>query len=145
MIVRPITLDDVEQVAVIEAESMKSSWTEKQVKEEILYSKSIHAVAESNDRITGFVFFRICGNEAELMRISVSQLFRKMGVGRRLIRHGSSCLIHQGVSICFLEVRASNHPALSLYESEAFHRSGVRPGYYSNPNEDAIIMQKQLQ
>ena len=62
---------------------------------------------------------------------------RRKGVGRTLIKELKNL---PEVENLFLEVRESNLPAITLYESEGFLRDGVRKNFYSNPRENAILM-----
>ena len=79
----------------------------------------------------GYVLTREAGGETELMRIAVLPEFRGQGYGRELLRRVK-------VPDMFLEVRAGNTAARTLYESEGFSQIGTRRGYYWN-GEDAVL------
>jgi ribosomal-protein-alanine N-acetyltransferase len=82
--------------------------------------------------------------EAELEMIGVSAAYRRRGLSRRLFASLTGGLRRAGASEIYLEVRASNQPALALYRALGFVQTGVRPRYYSNPAEDAVLMRLQL-
>lgn len=82
--------------------------------------------------------------EAELESIAVAQDFRRRGVGGALLDDASTWARSQGATELRLEVRTSNAPARYLYETAGFHTTGVRPGYYRHPDEDAVIMERIL-
>ena len=80
---------------------------------------------------------------AALLRRTVEEAARRHGVGDALLdvfcRFGQAHL-----SFLTLEVRASNAPAIGLYEKYGFQRAGLRPGYYQQPREDAVIMTREF-
>ncbi len=88
----------------------------------------------------GFTIASLVVPEAELETIAVSAERQRQGIGSRLL----DALIHQleaaGVAELHLEVRASNLQAIRFYESKNFKQTGVRPRYYADPEEDAILM-----
>jgi len=88
----------------------------------------------------GFAVASLQLPQAELETIVVAPAVRRQGVARKLF----SALAHQlksaGASEVTLEVRASNRPALELYQALGFAESGRRPRYYIDPVEDAVLM-----
>ncbi len=105
--------------------------------------ENLNAIAE---QIIGFAaFFAITdGGECALENMAVAEPWRKRGIGMRLLSAGLLwCRAHSGSSV-WLEVRASNHGAIALYERAGFSIVGRRPGYYSEPAETALQMQKLL-
>ncbi len=134
---------DLEAVAVIEFEN-PSPWTAGQLASERDQDGGWQFVAESgaSGRVCGFVCGRSCVGEGELLKIAVGRQYRRQGVAAQLVAHALCYLAGQGVSRCFLELRAANLPALALYERFGFHRVGRRKNYYTSPQEDAILMEK---
>lgn len=86
----------------------------------------------------GYVAGIELAGELEILRCYISPTYRGQGYGYQLLR---SILAQATLERCFLEVRASNQRARSLYERVGFVTLGVRQNYYKNPNEDAIIME----
>jgi ribosomal-protein-alanine N-acetyltransferase len=92
-------------------------------------------------KILGFIVGRIVpGPDAEIYNIAVSQSTRRQGFGRLLLSEFIAKCIDAGVSNIWLEVRYSNTNAISFYNEMGFAEIAIRPGFYTNPVEDARIM-----
>lgn len=78
-----------------------------------------------------------------MMNVAVHPDYRRQGIARLLVTELVAALAKKGVSSLALEVRASNAPAISLYEQLGFIQVGRRPNYYRNPKEDAYILRKE--
>ena len=74
----------------------------------------------------------------------IFERYRKQGIGQALVQGLVNHLQQNNVIALLLEVRVSNHPAISLYEKLGFVQVGRRPKYYHNPREDALILRKEL-
>ena len=112
---------------------------------------SIWYVADVGGRIAGFAGIWVVAGEAQLMKIAVKKEVRKQGVGDTLLDFviGESqgedavAITMQGVcTVCYLEVRESNIVAQKFYEHCEFVSLGIRPGYYSDTHEGAVIMRR---
>jgi ribosomal-protein-alanine acetyltransferase len=90
--------------------------------------------------IAGFVVASLIAPEAEIESIAVAESVQRRGVGRELLQALATELREQAISLLHLEVRASNLSAIRFYESENFKQVGVRPRYYTDPEEDAVLM-----
>lgn len=132
---------DVEPIAEMERES-PSPWTPAQIAGELVYSGSIALVAVSPEgNLYGWCCARYLGDEAELLKIAVRSEKRRSGTGDLLLETLQVLLAAKGIMNIFLEVRSRNMPALQLYRKHGFKVVGERPGYYSNPKDDALICQ----
>jgi ribosomal-protein-alanine N-acetyltransferase len=120
---------------------MRSPWSEKQIEAELFHPAAQLFVAGHDNRCTGYITFRVNQPEAELLRLVVAPACRRKGIARRLLQSGLKNLARSGVSACFLEVRLSNIAARYLYERSGFSTIGRRPKYYRNPQEEAVVMQ----
>ncbi len=94
--------------------------------------------------VVGFVVVGLTPPEAELESIAVVDEYQRRGVARRLFEAAADELRRTRVSEVFLEVRESNQPAMTLYQTLGFTQSGRRKGYYADPVEDAILMRLAL-
>ncbi len=103
------------------------------------------AAAESDVRAIGFLVAQTGGPEWELENIAVLPDFRRHGVACALLSALLAQARSQQAKRILLEVRASNHPAIRLYEASGFQPLARRRGYYRNPPEDAIILLHSLQ
>lgn len=109
--------------------------------------RRIALVAESwegGGQIAGFALASVIPPEGELESICVAEAYQRQGVARRLFEVLSGDLRGNGVSELFLEVRASNAAALGLYAALGFEEKGRRPGYYTAPQEDAVLLRRQI-
>jgi ribosomal-protein-alanine N-acetyltransferase len=109
--------------------------------EDELYNLNAHyLVAEVAGRIVGYIGFWKIIDEGHITNIAVHPDFRGLGYGRELIAAMILKAKEMELIAITLEVRKSNKAAISLYESFGFVSSGIRKKYYSDNNEDALIM-----
>jgi ribosomal-protein-alanine N-acetyltransferase len=114
--------------------------------EDILYeieenSLARYIVCEEDSRVVSYAGLWVILNEGHIMNVAVHPDFRGQGRGAAML--GSlieRTVLESGVTDFTLEVRASNDAAVRLYERAGFRKEGRRPGYYSDPAEDALIM-----
>ncbi|HEY3497223.1 MAG TPA: ribosomal protein S18-alanine N-acetyltransferase [Polyangiaceae bacterium] len=89
---------------------------------------------------TGFVLTWQAADETHLLDLVVAPEARRNGVGRRLLEKVVAEARALSSRVVLLEVRAGNTAARALYHSAGFVESGVRRGYYSDKEEDAVLM-----
>jgi len=142
--IRPVTRDDLSQIAILEQEDVSYWSLAAQEKELIVKGGVQYAAADSSDQLLGWCCARALAPEAELLRIIVANKTRRQGIGKALLSRLRDELAGMGVDTLFLEVRSKNAPALSLYENFGFVRVGLRKGYYSQPEDNAVIMKLQF-
>jgi ribosomal-protein-alanine N-acetyltransferase len=94
----------------------------------------------TSPEVTGFAAFHRVMDEAELRNIAVAPSHQRKGIARALFAEGIRTLQESGVRQLFLEVRASNQPALAFYAAAGFQLLYTRRDYYHNPVEDALVM-----
>jgi [ribosomal protein S18]-alanine N-acetyltransferase len=92
-------------------------------------------------RVVGFLASRVTIDELHINNIATHPGFRRMGVGRALMETAIEQSRNFGASRCVLEVRAGNASAQALYARLCFRVIGRRRDYYTNPMEDALVMQ----
>lgn len=94
--------------------------------------------------LAGYVVARMGADELHINNVAVREIYRRRGIGRSLL----DCVLEEGkrsgVGGAFLELRAGNHAALTLYEKCGFRVTARRERYYSEPVEDALVMILQL-
>lgn len=100
-------------------------------------------VALDGETVAGYVGSQTVLDETDMMNVAVHPDFRRKGVARGLILALIGELKQRGSHCLTLEVRASNAPARTLYESLGFAHVGTRRNYYQNPKEDALILRKE--
>ncbi len=82
--------------------------------------------------------------EAELESLAVTPALQGRGIGTTLLHATLAWAAEQGAEVSRLEVRASNERALRMYHKTGFRQTGIRPGYYTAPIEDAVLMERTL-
>ena len=140
---------DIPAVLAIEKELYTDPWTEISFLS-CLTDNTDFFVVEETDGITeavicGFaVLDRSLGIEAELHNIAVASSHQGKGLAKMLMDAIIESTRTHGADKIMLEVRASNAPAIALYTKYGFEKVGLRPGYYRNPIETAILMDLNL-
>ena len=119
-------------------------WTMPMLEPELSNPLSLWFVAVENGCVIGYIGSQTVLDAADMMNVAVAPQYRRQGIAEQLVLSLVSALRDDKVKFLSLEVRVSNMPAISLYEKLGFQQVGLRPGYYRNPKEDAIIMRKEL-
>ena len=130
-------------VADLEKICFSDPWSENSVREELENPLSLWLVAVEGENLCGYVGSQTVMGETDMMNVAVDPAFRRQGVGEKLILSLVERLRAAGSHCLSLEVRASNAPAIALYEKLGFSQVGRRPNYYRNPKEDAWILRKE--
>lgn len=133
--------EHIPEIARLEILCFSSPWSESSLAEE-LKNENSHFLVAVSDKIFGYIGVQeICG-EAYITNIAVFGEYRKCGVGRALLDKACEGAKSRGCEFITLEVRESNTPAISLYESEGFEKVGIRKNFYSAPTENGLIYTK---
>ena len=90
--------------------------------------------------LLGFAALHRVGEEAELWNLAVVPQYQRQGVAKALFQEACRRLLQAGATRIFLEVRASNSPALGFYRAVGFRTLRRRKEYYQNPREDALVL-----
>lgn len=134
----------VSQVAELEKLCFSAPWSANSIAHELTTDYSFWLVAEDDGAVVGYIGSQIVFPEADVMNVAVRPEYRRRGVGQILVEALSTHLRNIDCESLTLEVRASNAPAIALYEKLGFAQVGRRPNYYRNPKEDALILRKEL-
>ncbi len=128
-------------VANLEKECFSHPWTEESLEESLGNPNSYFFVAtDAEDKTIGYIGTYIVRDEAYVTNVAVTESERGRGVGRALVERAVENARACNASFISLEVRLSNAAAVSLYKSVGFESVGVRPNFYRDPDEDALIM-----
>lgn len=139
--VRPATGGDLLQVLAIEARSYPTPWSRQMFAAELDRRSGAALVAVEDDlRVLGYVMCASQGDAWHVLNVTVHPRRRRRGVGRLMMAELFRRTEGRPHSAYTLEVRVSNHPAIRLYEDLGFRSRGVRPRYYTDNGEDAIVM-----
>lgn len=143
--IRQVNLEDAAMVASLEAECLgQEAWSEKSFYDSLGKECYSFFAAFIGDVHVGTVGFTKSLDEADVSNVCVARAHRKKGIASRLLQHGIDELAKQGILHFTLEVREKNDSALNLYKKLGFESAGIRPDFYSNPNDNAVIMWKHL-
>lgn len=139
LVIEEVTPDLACVLARLHAESFSDNhWGEEQIKESLNLDFTKGLVAKINNEPIGFILYQVMGDELEILTFCVSPLFRRKGIGERLLSKALAFLPPEGKA--HLEVAADNIAACRLYEKHDFVIAGKRPCYYRRGNKtiDAI-------
>ena len=137
----PMNESHVAAVAELEKQNFSEPWPEIAVRSELTNQLALWLVAVEDGVVVGYVGSQTVLQEADMMNIAVGEGFRRRGIARMLVEELIRRLDAYQLT---LEVRASNAPAIALYEKLGFAQVGLRKNYYRNPKEDARILRKTL-
>ena len=140
----PMDRSHIPQVAALEKECFSSPWSEAMLEDALFDPQASFIVAEDEEgNILGYAGLHVILDEGYIDNVAVERDARRHGVASALLdvfcRFGAATL-----AFLTLEVRASNAPAIALYEKYGFQRAGLRPKYYDKPREDAVIMTREF-
>ena len=138
----PMNETHVAAVAALEKVCFTDPWSESSVAYELRNPLSLWLVAEEDDRLVGYIGSQTVPPESDVMNVAVLPECRRRGIAEQLILELCRLLAENGNETLTLAVRASNAPAIALYEKLGFIQVGRRPNYYRNPREDAHILRK---
>ena len=142
---RVMNCDDINEVYEIECLSFSTPWSIDSFYREINENKlALYNVIELDGKIIAYGGMWIVIDESHVTNIAVLPEFRGRGMGNILVENMIEVAKENGALNMTLEVRVSNQSAIALYEKYGFEKSGVRPKYYKENNEDALIMWKKL-
>lgn len=144
--VRPMNLEDLDQVREIDRTSFSLPWPDSAYRFELLENPaSLLWVAETRlqnekSQVVGMIVVWLILNEVHIATLAVHPGFRGQGIGKRLLATALHQSIRRRAREAMLEVRASNQAAQSLYRGFGFEIVGRRKRYYKDNQEDAVLM-----
>jgi ribosomal-protein-alanine N-acetyltransferase len=139
--VRPAAPSDLDFVCDIECRSFSGPWSRETLREEMVDNGRSHMwVAESGERITGFMIYWTVADEIHLLNLAVHPDWRRRGVAAAMLHRLMAVARDGGFGEVLLEVRVSNKAAQVLYRKFGFAPLGIRPRYYTDNGEDAVVM-----
>ena len=128
------------QVERLEQRCFSVPWTEAQLRAQLPDDRHVFLVAERGNEVLGYVGLMHVLDEGYISNVAVSPDCRRQGIGAALIAELTRRAGRLELSFLTLEARASNAPAIRLYEKMGFRQVGRRKNYYQRPEEDAILM-----
>lgn len=143
---RPMTVADIEQVHEIDTLSFTLPWSERSFRFEL--TENQHSIAwvaeaerpEGSALVVGMIVVWVIMDEAHIATFATHPDYRGGGIGKRLLANTLLECYRKGARLAYLEVRKGNLTAQKLYDKFGFVVAGVRPRYYKDNNEDALLM-----
>ncbi|HEU5205012.1 MAG TPA: ribosomal protein S18-alanine N-acetyltransferase, partial [Candidatus Limnocylindrales bacterium] len=134
-------LEDLDVVQAIERASFSSPWPPNAYRSELETNRlANYLVARADGEIVGYGGMWLMVDEAHITTFAVHPAWRRQRIGERLLLAFLDIAIERSAHEATLEVRLSNLAARRLYEKYGFRPVGLRPNYYSDDREDALIM-----
>ena len=148
-VIEPATVEAMPDILQIEEACFSAPWTRKMLEAELsgnpfahfLVAKRVTPGEGGSASIVGYLCFWVVFEEVRLMNLAVIESMRHRGIARSLVSTALQTGISQSAHRAVLEVRASNQAAQRLYEGFGFSQTAIRPKYYANPEEDAVLME----
>lgn len=141
---RKMVAADLPTVMTIEHQAFSNPWSLTMVQKELTQDWSTVLVAEEHVEaqwwLKGFAIFWLVADEVHVLNVATDGSSRRRGVGRYLMQAVVDFGRAHRCRLATLEVRRSNEAALGLYTSLGFRQVGLRPQYYADNREDAVVM-----
>lgn len=139
---RRMTIDDVQAVHKIELASFPTPWTLDSFYYEMTENQFAHYLVAEDEKgeIIGFCGIWLVIDAAQITNVAVIQSVRGQGIGETLMREAMRVAKEANTDVMSLEVRVTNTVAQNLYRKLGFQDGGLRKGYYTDNQEDALVM-----
>lgn len=139
---RRMTVADIDGVLKIEEEAFSLPWTRDAFVQEMTNNLHAYYIVAENDQgqIVGFCGMWMIIDESHITNVAVAEQVKGQGIGEGLMREAIRVAREHEVVLMSLEVRVSNTIAQNLYRKLDFQNGGIRKGYYSDNQENALVM-----
>ena len=140
-----ITFSDIEEkdcrrLAQLDRECFSEPWSEELFLKDTQNPLAHYIVSEYNDEVVGYCGMYSVADEGQITNIAVANKYRRKGIASKMLMLMIDKAKAANLRVMSLEVRESNLPAITLYESLGFFKVGYRKNYYRNPSEGAVLM-----
>lgn len=135
---------DIDDVVAIEREAQGHPWDAKVFAEELEREWARLVVLRCEGRVVAYCNYWLVHDEVHLLNIATDASVRRQGCGTLLMQHLLQVARERDSRYVTLEVRVSNAAAIAMYDRHGFAQVGVRPGYYADNREDALVMVLEL-
>ena len=141
LLIRPMTVDDLASVQLIERASFTTPWPPQAYRQELESNRlAAYLVGLIGGEVVAYGGIWLMVDEAHVTTFAVHPRYRRRRIGERLLLSLLDLSVDRHAREATLEVRLSNLAARRLYEKYGFRPVGIRPRYYSDNGEDALIM-----
>lgn len=132
------------ELSAIEAACFSVPLTEEQIARMIRDENTCWLAVREEDSVIAYVWVQTVLDEGYIGNVAVHPEYRRRGLGDLLLNELDRLAEERELRFLTLEVRAGNAPAIALYRKHGYAQTGLRPGYYSAPREDALLMTKEF-
>ncbi len=139
-----LTESDLDEVMQIEQMSFRAPWSRDMFRQDLSFpiARCLTAKLPGSEAkpLAGYIICWFVADEVHVTNVAVRPDLRNQGIATRLVEEVLRHARNETMRYCTLEVRKSNECARDLYRRLGFEARGIRPKYYSDNNEDAVIM-----
>lgn len=141
----PMTADHLDEAAALEHVCFSDPWSRNMLAEELDNALAAFLAAlDGTGAVVGYAGLQVVLDEGYILNIAVRPDCRRQQIASQLLEVFINFAQGNRLSFLTLEVRASNAPAIALYERWGFAEAGRRRNYYEHPREDAVIMTREF-
>ena len=146
---RRVEAADLPRLLEIEQAGFAHPWSERLLRNELANAWSVLLAAVEgegvSERMLGYLIFWVVHDELHVLNVATAPEHRRRGVGRALMLAAHALGQERACRLSTLEVRRGNAPAIALYLALGYRQVGMRPRYYAEENEDALLMNLDLE
>jgi ribosomal-protein-alanine N-acetyltransferase len=133
--------EDIDQILEVEHASFTTPWSREAFYNELHNNRfAVYIVLEENKKVVGYCGAWIVIDEAHVTNVAILPEYRGRKLGEAMMQKMISVAQEMGAKSMTLEVRVTNHVAQSLYRKLGFQNGGIRKNYYSDNQEDGLVM-----
>jgi ribosomal-protein-alanine N-acetyltransferase len=148
----PMAVRDLDEVLAIEHRAHIAPWTQVQFNDSLdashwAYTLRVLGAEDAPDNLVGYCVLMLGVDEISLLNIAIDPSQQRQGWAKKMLLVMEDQALAKNLSKIFLEVRASNAPAIGLYQKMNYQQVGIRKAYYpmhEGQREDALVMMKEL-
>ena len=139
-LIEAMKLEDLDEVMAIEHACFPTPWPRRIFEMELKSKRSLKIVSRMRGVVSGYIVAWMIHDEGHILNVAVHPDFRRLGIAETLMKDCLGYFTQKKARYAILEVRRSNVGAIKLYEKFGFKSVGIRRGYYTDTDEDAIVM-----
>ncbi len=145
IIIREMEEKDLDRIMEVEKSAFTTPWSRDSFLLEITKNQlAKYFIAEVEGIPVGYGGIWLILDEGHITNIAVDKDYKRLGIGEKILEALIDICKEFEIIAMTLEVRADNEPAKNLYKKYGFLEYGIRPNYYADDNQDAIVMWKKL-
>lgn len=134
--------EHLDRVMQIESACFSQPYSREIFEEELGLDIAHPKVVRLGKEVVGFIDYWIIRDEVHLINVAIDPLYQRRHLASFLMNHLENVVHERSIKKIFLDVRKSNEGAIRLYEKFGYKEIGLRKKYYSDNNEDAVVMLK---